>query len=677
MLVKGGVQSSLVEAIEVLYRVRLAEEKMFKLSRQSDSGGSFQLSCAGHELVGILAAKYLEPGKDWFFPYYRDQALPLALGCSLQEIFASFLARDIPDHSSGRMMPYHYSHKKMRICCQSSIVGTQFLHAAGRGWAVKNSGAQEVVYVSAGEGATSQGEFHEMLNYVSLHYLPVVTVIQNNRWAISVPFDKQCGADLAALGQCYKGISVYEVSGTSYCDLDRVFAQAVEEARIQSRPALVIAEVARLQAHSNSDNHERYRTASELSLLQESKDPITVLEREILLRREASREELLDLKAKVSKEVEAAASEALLTPFPGRGTASLHVYAPPTDVLIDYENIHESSFSENEPKTMRDAIREGILEEMQRDAGVVVFGEDVAGDKGGVFGVTRGLTDAFGENRCFNTPLAEATIIGTAVGMSFDEIHKPVAEIQFADYIWPGINQLFGEASSIHYRSAGEWECPIVIRTPCGGYIQGGPYHSQSIEGFLAHCPGIKVAYPSNAADAKALMKASIRDRNPVVFMEHKALYQRRIFSSRAVYSSNYILPFGKAAKVRDGRDLTVVSWGMPLVLCVDLLSELDALGISITLIDLRTLIPWDSAMVIESVKSTGKLLVIHEAPEICGFGSEIVAVVAEEAGMHLDAPIRRLCGLNTPVPYCKVLESEVLPQKDRILAGIKELAEF
>ncbi|WP_246485741.1 alpha-ketoacid dehydrogenase subunit alpha/beta [Chlamydiifrater phoenicopteri] len=667
------MRSSLIEAIEILYRVRLAEEKMFKLSRQSDSGGTFQLSCAGHELVGILAAKHLRAGKDWFFPYYRDQALPLALGCSLKEIFGSFLARDIPNHSSGRMMPYHYSHKKFRICCQSSIVGSQFLHAAGRGWAVKNSNTSEVVYVSGGEGATSQGEFHEMLNFVSLHHLPVVTVIQNNQWAISVPFEKQCGANLASLGRCYNDLSVYEVSGTSYRDLDIVFSQAVRDARLHSRPALIIAEVARLQAHSNSDNHEKYRTAQELSILQESRDPLSILEDEVLLKGEASREDLLKIQSSVKQEVEEAASEALLMPFPGRGTAALHVYAPPVDALIDYE----VDFPESEPKTMRDAIREAIVEEMQRDAGVIVFGEDVAGDKGGVFGVTRGLTDAFGENRCFNTPLAEATIIGTAIGMAFDEIHKPIAEIQFADYIWPGINQLFGEASSIHYRSAGEWECPIVIRTPCGGYIQGGPYHSQSIEGFLAHCPGIKVAYPSNAADAKALMKAAIRDRNPVVFMEHKALYQRRIFSSRAVYSSNYVLPFGKAATIQEGEDLTVVSWGMPLVLCADLLSELQSLGISVTLIDLRTLVPWDSATVIESVKKTGKLLVVHEAPEVCGFGSEIVAVVAEEAGMYLDAPIRRLCGLNTPVPYCKTLENEVLPQKDRILSGIKDLAEF
>ncbi|EYE62960.1 transketolase, pyrimidine binding domain protein [Bacteroides fragilis str. S6L5] len=650
---------------------------MLLLSRQSDSGGTFQLSCAGHELAGIVAGKSLLPEKDWSFPYYRDQGFPLGLGCDLHEILAAFLARPTTNHSAGRMMPYHYSHKKLRICCQSSVVGTQFLQAAGRAWAVKHTQANEVVYVSGGDGATSQGEFHEMLNYAALHQLPLVTAIQNNGWAISVPFSEQCSADLSCLGKSYRGLEVYEVDGGDYLALTKAFSQAVEQARVASVPSLLLINVVRLQPHSNSDNHEKYRTPEDLHSC-ESKDPLLRLEEQLIVEYGITPEEILEIKATAEEEVGYACSLAESTPFPSKGSTNHEVFAPYTPALIDYEDsLDVARLSDAPPKVMRDAITEALMEEMYRDSGVVIFGEDVAGDKGGVFGVTRDFTRKFGSHRCFNTPLAEATIIGTAIGMALDGIHKPVAEIQFADYIWPGINQLFSEASSIYYRSAGEWEVPLVIRAPCGGDIQGGPYHSQSIEAFLAHCPGIKVVYPSNAADAKALLKSAIRDPNPVVFLEHKALYQRRAFSSCPVFSSEYILPFGKAKIVRPGSDLTIVSWGMTLVLSVEAAKELEDLGISVEVIDLRTIVPWDYATVLESVKKTGKLLITHEASEFCGFGGELSATIAEQAYMYLDAPIRRIAGLHAPVPYSKILENEVLPQKGKIFQAAKSLAEF
>ena len=671
------LDSAVEKIFRLVWTLRFSEQKMLLLSRQSGSGGSFQLSCAGHELAGVVAARSLIPGKDWAFPYYRDQGFPLGLGCDLSEIFASFLARITQNHSAGRMMPYHYSHKKLRICCQSSVVGTQFLQAAGRAWAVKNSGKNEVVYVSGGDGSTSQGEFHEMLNFASLHRLPLVVVIQNNQWAISVPFADQCGADLMALGNSHAGLATYAVDGGDLTALTQTFDRAVSDARERCIPALVIVDVVRLESHSNSDSQTKYRSKEDLLYCQ-ARDPLVRLERSLLEDFGVAQETIEQIKVELKETVNQAYELAETAPSYCKGVTKHEVFAPYNVSLIDYENSLEvSSLQSSEPRVMRDAITEALVEEMQRDPGVVVFGEDVAGNKGGVFGVTRTLTDKFGKNRCFNTPLAEATIIGTAIGMAFDGFHKPVAEIQFADYIWPGINQLFSEAASIYYRSAGEWEMPSVIRTPCGGYIQGGPYHSQNIEAFLAHCPGLKVAYPSNAADAKALLKAAIRDPNPVVFLEHKALYQRRLFSATPVFSSDYLLPFGQARVVLSGTDVTIVSWGMSLVMSVEVAKELSELGISVEVIDLRTIVPCDFATVCESVKKTGKLLIVHEASEFCGFGSELAASVSERAYRYLDAPIKRLGGVHSPIPYSKVLENEVLPQKEGIFQEAKLLAEF
>ncbi|MFN0065371.1 MAG: alpha-ketoacid dehydrogenase subunit beta, partial [Chlamydiales bacterium] len=304
-------------------------------------------------------------------------------------------------------------------------------------------------------------------------------------------------------------------------------------------------------------------------------------------------------------------------------------------------------------------------------------GQDVAHGKGGVFGVTRGLTEKFGKNRCFNTPLAESTIVGIAIGIGVDGIHKPIAEIQFADYLWTGINQLFNEAASIHYRSNGEWNVPIVIRMPCGGYIQGGPYHSQSIEGFLAHCPGLKVVIPSNAHDAKGLMKTAIRDPNPVVFLEHKALYRQQKFAARPEPSKEFLLPFGQANVVHKGSDVTVVAWGMMVMVTNEIAEKLAFEKISVEVIDLRTIVPLDIETILTSVKKTGKLLVVQEAPSNCGFGAEILARVAEEGFEYLDAPLHRVCGFDSPVPYSKPLENEVLPQAETIEAEIRKLSSY
>jgi 2-oxoisovalerate dehydrogenase E1 component len=658
-----------VKVLEAMYLTRFMDEKCFKLSRQN-KGGTFQLSTAGHEMIGALSALLLIPGKDWGLPYYRDRAFAVGIGCSITELFGAFLARDVAHQSGGRMMPEHFVHKELRIPCQSSVVGTQFLQAVGVAKSVQIAGEDDVVYVSAGDGATSQGDFHEALNFAALHRLGVIFVIQDNGWAISVPLAEQtAGSSIAKVASGYEGLSVFEIDGCDFEQSAHALTEAVSRARRFDGPSVIVAKVPRIGPHSNSDDPSKYQTP-ECIAGEKAKDPIPRLEAWIIEMGIMTAHEIDEMKKMSHTQVEMAASEADQMPFPDPKTATDKVFAP-VDV------IEEGVPHKGESIVMVDALNHALDEEMARDEGIVIFGEDVAHGKGGVFGVTRGLTAKHGVKRCFNSPLAESTVIGIAIGMSFAYNIKPVAEIQFADYLWPGINQLFNELSSIYYRSNGEWNCPVVVRMPYGGYIQGGPYHSQSIEAFLAHCPGLKIVIPSNASDAKRLMKAAIRDPNPVIFLEHKALYRQRLFCAREEPGADDLLPLGKAKVVREGRDATFVGWGMMVGMAAEAAETLSQEGIDIEVIDLRTIIPLDIETVLNSVKKTGKLLIAHEAPKTGGFGAEIAARVAESAFDYLDAPIMRVGGTDTPVPYCKLLEDEVLPQKHNILKALREIALF
>jgi 2-oxoisovalerate dehydrogenase E1 component len=656
-----------LKALEVVYLTRFMDDKCFKLSRQN-KGGTFQLSVAGHELVGAVAALSLVPGKDWGLPYYRDRAFGIGLGCSLTELFGAFLARDVPHHSGGRMMPEHFVHKELHIPCQSSCVGSQFLHAVGVAKGLQLVGKDEVVYVSAGDGATSQGDFHEAVNFAALHQLAVVFVIQDNGWAISVPIQEQtAGGNIADIYRGYKGLGVFDVDGCDFEELSQAMQLSVAKARSGQGPSLVVAHVPRLGPHSNSDDPTKYQDKSCFEK-EKARDPIPRLERWVVEMGLKTAEELEELKKMAHAQVELAAAEADQLPFPEAQTAADKVFAPTPA-------IEEENRPGGESIVLVDALNHALDEEMQRDGGVVVFGEDVAHGKGGVFGVTRNLTAKHGVQRCFNTPLAESTIIGIAIGMSLVEGIKPVAEIQFADYLWPGINQLFNELASFYYRSNGEWNCPVVVRMPYGGYIQGGPYHSQSIEGFLAHCPGLKVVIPSNSQDAKKLLKAAIRDPNPVVFLEHKALYRQRVFCARPEPEADELLPLGKAKIVREGTDVTFVGWGMMICMVAEVAEALAQEGIHVEVIDLRTIVPLDIETVLASVRKTGKLLIAHEAPKSGGFGAEIAAQIAEAAFTVLDAPIMRIGGKNCAVPYCKILEDEVLPQRHNLEQALRQLA--
>lgn len=668
---KTNVQVSSKRALEVLKKMLIArrtDEKMGKLVKQN-KGGTFQLSAAGHELVGVVCADALEAGKDWSCPYYRDQPFAIGLGCDLVELFGVFLGRATKNHSGGRMMPYHFSHQKLRILCQSSVVGSQFLHAVGRAWGVKNSGKDEVVYVSAGDGATSQGDFHESLNFATIHKLPVIIVIQDNGTAISVPRSEQTsGGSVASMAQGYDNLAIHDVDGTDFEAVNGAMQAAVAKGRSGEGPSLIVAHVPRLQPHSNSDDPRKYGETFEGEQLD---DPIEAYQRWLLEKEFATDVELQAMNQDVMELVEKAAVAADLLPHPPKGSAAQHVFASYKPPLCTMETISDEKI------TMMDGLNHALVEEMEKDPYVVVFGQDVAHGKGGVFGVTRTLTERFGEDRCFNTPLAESTIVGLAIGMALDGLYKPVAEIQFADYLWTGINQLFNEASSIHYRSNGEFEVPITLRMPYGGYIQGGPYHSQSIEGFMAHCPGLKVVIPSNAADAKALLKTAIRDPNPVVFLEHKAIYRQQKFVARAEPTDEVLIPFGQANVVREGSDITVVTYGMMVMVANEVAEKLSFEGIFVEVIDLRTLVPLDINTVLDSLKKTGKVIVAHEAVLNCGFGAEVAARVAQEGFDYLDGPVRRVGATASAVPYSKSLETEMLPQASDLEAEIRSLAKY
>lgn len=666
---------SCLSALEAIYLTRMMDDKMQKLVRQN-KGGTFHLCVNGHEMVGVVSALSLVPGKDWGLPYYRDRAFAIGLGCSLKEIIGAFLARSVPHHSGGRMMPEHFSHQELRIPCQSSCVGSQFLQAVGVAKAVQLSGRDEVVYVSGGDGSTSQGDFHEALNFSCLHRLGVVFVIQDNGWAISVPVkDQTAGGTIAKLGNGYEGLGVFEIDGCDYEQVSEALSRAVAKARSGDGPSLVVAKVPRLGAHSSSDDPSKYK---DLVCIEEekSRDPIPRFERWIVEKGFATNEDLALLRENCFKRIEEAASEADQIPFPDPQTASDGVFKE-VDVSSFPSFAEDDSSSSPDSIVMMDALNHALDEEMQRDPGVVVFGQDVAAGKGGVFGITRGLSAKYGIERCFNSPLAESTIVGLAMGMSVTGDFRPVVEIQFADYMWTAVNQIFNELASYYYRSNGEWNCPVVIRMPCGGYIQGGPYHSQSIESFLAHCPGLKVAIPSNAADAKRMLKAAIRDPNPVIFLEHKALYRQRVFCARPEPKEEELLPLGQAKVVRKGTDLTLVCWGMMVFMASQVAEKMAQEGISVEVIDLRTIVPVDMPTVLESVRKTGKLMIAHEAARQCGFGAEVAARVAEEAFAYLDAPVVRVTGKDCPVPYCKQLEDAVLPQLSDLEKGIRDLAGF
>lgn len=666
-------RSLCLQILHQLYITRSVDQKMRKLAKQN-KGGTFHLCMDGHELVGIIAAFSLISKTDWAFPYYRDRAFVIGLGANLVDLFASFLGKQSINHSSSKQMPEHFSDKELRIPCQSSVVGSQFLQAVGVAKAISLQKKQEVVYVSGGDGSTSQGDFHEALNFSCLHKLPIIFVIQDNGWAISVPICEQTtGGTCAKIASGYEGLVVTEVDGCAPEPLAMAMQNAVVRARDNLGPSLIVAKISRIGGHSSSDDPKKYKSKNELEKDIE-RDPIPKFEQWLMEREWIDESDIQVMRRSSFNIVEEAVSQALGLSSPNalNLTKETNFHDVP---LIEADTL-EYAEADREPIVIIDALNHALEEEMNRDPNIIVFGQDVAGGKGGVFGVTKDLTHKFGQDRCFNTPLAESTIIGLALGMSLAGM-RPIGEIQFADYIWTGMNQLFNELASIYFRSNGEWNCPVVIRMPYGGYIQGGPYHSQSIEAFLIHKGGLKVVIPSNATDAKCLLKAAIRDPNPVIFLEHKALYRQRLFCARPEPSIEQVTMLGKGLILTPGTDVTVVCYGMIAVMAYEIAQKLQEENISIEVIDLRTLFPYDLDLILQSVQKTGKLLIAHEAAKVCGFGAEIAATVMETSFSSLDAPIKRIGGLHIAVPYSKELENVCLPQKHQLEKAIRELSMY
>jgi len=631
---------------------------------------SFYASARGHEKLQIATAMLLQPGKDWFFPYYREKALMVGLGMPLDQIFQGMLSRAGDTNSLGRNMSEHFSSRELRVVSPTACTGTEFLIAVGMAKAVKRDGRDEVVYVSGGEGSTSEGEFFESLNKAQRDLLPVLFVIQNNGYAISVPQEQQTHSKLFEVARGF-GMKSVRVDGTRFTEMHNTLTPLIRDMRRGAGPLFVEAMVVRIDSHSSSDDQTKYRDPKTMEEARR-KDPLSHSELRIREMGLLSDSEIDAWRVRTKDEVEAAARAIDELPYPDPSTATADIFSPNRVVT---EEMPPQSLSDK-PITMVEAINRGLKEEMARNPKIIMWGEDIQDPKGGVFGVTRGLTEAF-PGRVENSPLAEATIVGMAQGLAIGG-YKPVVEIQFGDYSFPGYMQMRNEIPTLRWRSAGTWTCPMVVRVAVGGYIRGGPFHSQTPETLYAHTPGWYVAYPSNAADAKGLIKTACRMEDPVLFFEHKGLY-RQVYTKSPEPGPDYLVPFGKARVVREGGDLTIIAWGRTVHMALQSLSQIAAGGgePSVEVIDLRTIVPMDFETILASVRRTGRALVVHEAPIFGGMGGEVAARIADEAFDALDAPVRRVGALDCFVPFAPNLEAAVLPSVEQITAAVKELLEY
>ena len=664
---KGFQKKQLLEIYRNMVIARKLDEKEMALLKQGKA--FFHIGCSGHEAAQLAAANNMHPSKDWAYPYYRDAALCLGLGMTGKEQLLSFLAKDSDPSSGGRQMPQHYGHKDLRIVSQSSPTGTQFLQAVGCAMSRRWENKKEIVYVSSGEGSTSEGEFHEALNWASREKLPVIFHIQDNEYAISVHISEQTsGSSVFDMVSGYKNLSKFDVDGTDFFETNLAFSQAVDRARKGKGPSVVVSNVVRLLSHSSSDDQRKYRSQSDLES-DLKRDPIRKFENECIKAKVFTKKEVSTIAAEIDNYIEEAIQWTQNQADPAPSSAFDHLYAKTADI----EEMPQNTI--NDKIVLVDAINHAMSEEMDINEKIIVYGEDIADPKGGVFTATKGLTDKFGKDRVFNSPLAEASIVGTAIGLAVTG-WKPCVEIQFGDYIWPAMMQIRDEAACMRYRSNGSWTCPLVIRVAVGGYIHGGLYHSQSIDSNFFNIPGIRVAYPSNAADAKGLLKTALRMDDPVIFLEHKGLY-RQGYASTPEPNKDFLIPFGKANIVQEGSYFTIVTWGAMVQKSIDAIKILNLEAGEADLIDLRTLNPIDWNAIFDSVKKTGKLLIVHEDLRTGGVGAEISAKVSDELFEDLDGPIKRVAAKDCHVPYSDNLEPEILPQTEEIVEAIKDLVEY
>ena len=718
---QGLTSQQLIDSYRIMYTSRRLDDREILLKRQQKV--FFQISGAGHEAVGVAAAFTLKAGYDWFYPYYRDRALCLALGATPYEMLLGAVGAADDPSSGGRQMPSHWAHKRLNVVTQSSCTGTQLLQAvgcaeAGRYLAKHPNSARkaegdyrqfkdvqfqgdEVTYVSLGDGTTSEGEFWEALNTASNRRLPVLFSVEDNEYAISVPVEAQtAGGNISRLVSGFPNFHFEEVDGTDPVASYAAFRRAADHCRAGQGPAFVHTHVIRPYSHSLSDDERLYRPDSERQR-DAARDPISCLQMFLLREGILDEKGINQIEKEVDEEVQAAADRALEAALPQPETINNYVYSPdldPTTAAFDTPPafaLPETAAdgkrtAASPPKTMADLINATLRDEMRRDERIVMFGEDVADasreeyvkqklvkGKGGVFKLTAGLQMEFGSDRVFNSPLAEANIVGRAIGMATRGL-KPVVEIQFFDYIWPAMMQLRDEFPLIRWRSNNAFSAPAVVRVAIGGYLTGGAiYHSQCGESIFTHTPGMRVVFPSNALDAAGLLRTAIRCDDPVLFLEHKRLY-RETFGRAPYPGPDYMVPFGKAKIVHPGTDLTVITYGAVVPRALQAAQKLEREHhISVELVDLRCLNPFDWEAIADSVKKTNRALIAYEDSLSWGYGAEIAARIADQLFHDLDAPVKRVAATDTFVAYQPILENAILPQAADLFRAMRELAEF